>query len=381
MNRVKLQKHLNGLRLFPAKQPLESLAIGILGPLPKTKAGKRFLLVITDRFTKLTQVVALRMITAYTVAVAFYDAWVFKDGVPRTLLSDNGPQFNTKFFHSTCRVLGIPNLYTAVYHPQTNGQVERYNRTIASMLRNHVGEHQDDWDVYVGPLTYAYNSHVHRTTGTTPFELVLSRPPSEFSLRRAEGDTPPTDRGTQRAELLRTLDATIQKVYVSLHRTQARYKRDFEKCIRRINSRLRPGEYIYINPTDGGKTSNKLTSPALGPYLVLANDRRTITIDRDGVTEPVSADRCVYAPPPMGAPRASTTTLGDLADKVTAGTQYAVERLLRHRTTEDGTTEFVIKWADYDTPTWTAKPTFRRSWCLVTTIASGNAPADTSTQT
>ncbi|CDF40838.1 unnamed protein product [Chondrus crispus] len=320
-----------------------------------TKTGKWFLLVITDRFSKLTQVVALRTITAHTVAVAFCDSWVFKYGVPRTLLSDNGPQFNAKFFHSTCRVLGITNLYTSAYHPQTNGQVERYNRTIASMLRNYVGEHQDDWDVYVGPLTYAYNSHVHRTTRTTPFELVLSRPPPEFSLRRADGDAPPSNRGNQRAEFLKTLDSTIQKAYGSLRRTQARYKRDFDKRIRRINSRLRPGEYVYLNPTDGAKTSNKLASPAVGPYRVLANDRRIITIDRDGVTERVSADRCVYAPPPIDAPRASTTTPRDLADKVTAGTQYAVERLLRHRVMEDGTTEFLIKWADYDAPTWTAR--------------------------
>ena len=77
MNRVKLRKHLNRLRLFPATRPLESLAVDIMGPLPKTKAGKQFLLVITDRFTKLTQVVGLRTVTAYTVAVAFCEAWVF----------------------------------------------------------------------------------------------------------------------------------------------------------------------------------------------------------------------------------------------------------------------------------------------------------------
>ena len=86
MNRVKLRKHLNRLRLFPATRPLESLAIDILGLLPKTKAGKRFLLFITDCFTKLTKGVALRTTTAYTVATAFCDAWVFKYGVPRSLL-------------------------------------------------------------------------------------------------------------------------------------------------------------------------------------------------------------------------------------------------------------------------------------------------------
>ena len=172
-----MRKHLNRLRLLLETRPLESLSIDILGPFQKMKAWKRFLLVITARFRELTQVVALCTITAYTFAVAFCDSRVFKYGVSRTLLSDNGLQFNAKLFHSTCHVLGITNLYTWSYHPQTNRQFERYNRTIASMLRNYLGEHLDDWDMYVGLLTYAYSFHVHRTTGTTPFELVLSRPP------------------------------------------------------------------------------------------------------------------------------------------------------------------------------------------------------------
>ena len=250
-----------------------------------------------------------------------------------------------------CRVLGITNLYTSAYHPQTNGQVERYNRTIASMLRNYLNEHQDDWDVYVGPLTYAYNSHVHRTTRTTPFELVLSRPPPEFSLRRADGNAPPYDRRTQRAEFLKTLYPKTQKAYGSLRRTPARYKRELDKSVRSINARLKPGDYAYLNPTDEAKTSNKLASP----YRVLANYKRTITIDREGVMERVSADRCVYAPPLTDAPRASATTTSDLADKVTEGTQYAVERLLKHGVEEDGTTEFLIKWADHNQPTSTAR--------------------------
>ena len=151
------------------------------------------------------------------------------------------------------------------------------------------------------------------------------------------------------------MDYTTQKAYGRLRRTQARYKRDFDERIRRINSRLRLGEYVYLNPTEGGKTSNELACPAVGPYRVLASDRRTITIDHDGVTERVSADRCVYAPLPTDALRASTTTPADLADKVRDGTQYTVEGLLKHRTMEDGTIEFLIEWADYDTPNWTAR--------------------------
>ena len=152
--------------------------------------------------------------------------------------------------------------------------------------------------------------------------------------------------GNQRAEFLTTLDDTIQRAYESLQRTQARYKHDFDKRVRLINARLKPGNYVYLNPTNGAKTSHKLASPAVGPYRVLANDKRTITIDRDGVTECVSADHCVHALPPTHAPRASTTTPSNLAGKVNEVIKYAVERLLRHPVMEGGTTEFLIKWPD-----------------------------------
>ena len=144
-NRVRVRKTLNRLKLFPATSPLESIGIDILGPLPKSKKGRKYLLVITDRFIKLTQIVALRSFTAYAIAVAFCEASVSKYGVPRTLLSDNDPQFSARFFRSVCEELGVTNLFTSAYHPQTNGQTERYNRTIVAMLRNYLNEHRNDW--------------------------------------------------------------------------------------------------------------------------------------------------------------------------------------------------------------------------------------------
>ena len=133
-NRVKLRKRTHPLRIFPATRPLESLAIDILGPLTKTKKGHRFLLLMSDRFSKLTHVVPLRRIDAYTIAVAFVAAWVFKYGPPKTLISDNGKQFAAKLFQAVCSLLGIWNIFISTNHPQTNGQVERYNRAILAML-------------------------------------------------------------------------------------------------------------------------------------------------------------------------------------------------------------------------------------------------------
>ena len=124
-NRVKLRQWTHLLRIFRATRPRESLAIDTLGPLTKTKKGQRFLVVISHRFSKLTHVVPLRRIDAYTVAVAFVEAWVFEYVPPNTLISDNGKQFAAKFFQAVCSLLGISNIFASAYHPQTNNQVER----------------------------------------------------------------------------------------------------------------------------------------------------------------------------------------------------------------------------------------------------------------
>ena len=81
-NQVKLPKHTNHLKRFPEEEPLQAISMDMLGPLPLTERGKRFLLVITDRFSKLTAVVPLRTTNAYSVAIAFCEEWIFKYGPP-----------------------------------------------------------------------------------------------------------------------------------------------------------------------------------------------------------------------------------------------------------------------------------------------------------
>jgi hypothetical protein len=111
------------LKLFPASETLEYVEVDVLGPLPKTEHGNRFLLVMTGRFSKLTRTVPLRSISAFKVARAFCEKRVFVYGAPRYVLTDNGTQFSAKFLLAVCRELGIGKLFITGYHPQTNGQV------------------------------------------------------------------------------------------------------------------------------------------------------------------------------------------------------------------------------------------------------------------
>ena len=102
-NRISLRKHRNFLKLFPASAPLEFVAIGILGELIKTPRGNCYMLVISDRFSKLVRTVPLKKVTASEVAKAFVHHWVFPYSAPIWLLSDNGRQFIAKLFRETCR--------------------------------------------------------------------------------------------------------------------------------------------------------------------------------------------------------------------------------------------------------------------------------------
>jgi transposase InsO family protein len=190
-NRVKECSRSSFLKLFPATRPFSYVAIDILGPLPKTEHGNRFLLVMTNRFSKLTKTVPLHTTTAFFCARAFCEHWVYAYGVPLDVLTDNGPQFAAKFFQACIRELGVTKVFTTAYHPNTNGQVERFNRTILNSLRGYIAANQSNWDEFTSALTFAYNARVHASLGMAPFELVLSRPPVTLTVSVPGAEDPP----------------------------------------------------------------------------------------------------------------------------------------------------------------------------------------------
>ena len=304
-----------------------------------------------DRFTKLTQVVPMRTVSAYTVAVAFVEHWVYKYGPPQTLISDNGPQFMARFFHRVCAILGVHNALTTAYHPQANGQVERFNRSIAAMLRCYVEDHPQDWSKYVQTLCYAYNTAVHRSTGTTPFDLVLTRAPPDFATtRRAQPKGPYT--AADRDDYAQRLEEALKKARASLQRTQARYKRNFDARLRRRRA-IMPGDAVYLDTHDGAAKRPKLQHEAEGPFKVLKATPRTAVIQRGEVTETVSMDRITQAPrhllPP---PKAHEPTPEDLQDKDFDGETWVFDCLLDHRKGHDGALEFLVKWQPPWEPDW-----------------------------
>jgi len=123
--RVGGSRRTNRLRLFPPTEALSAVCLGLLRPLPKTAMGNRYLLVMVDRFAKLTRVVALPREDAETVASAFCNTWVVSYGPPDTLPTDNGPQKTSTLFQEVFRLMGSTKLCSRTYYPRTPGQVEQ----------------------------------------------------------------------------------------------------------------------------------------------------------------------------------------------------------------------------------------------------------------
>ena len=280
-NRIKLRKHATPMKLFPASAPLDSVYIDILGDLIRTKSGHHFLLVITDRFSKLVRTIPLRNITADAVAQAFIRDWVFVYGPPIQLLSDNGRQFTSRLFTEISRVLGIRNSFTTTYHPQCNGQVERFNRTILAALRHYIDDHPKDWDLFTDALTFAYNTQPHRSTNLAPFELVLSRPPVPLSLKcKPAVEEIPT--GSQFATKWRIwFEALMSTAQEDLRRTQQQYKKNFDERLRKATESLEPGGLVFLrkdysNPRKGSR--HKLAPLVTGPYEIISVSTHTVVI-------------------------------------------------------------------------------------------------------
>lgn len=141
-NRAFLRNWADPLKLFLENTPLESVGYWPFGPRPKSRSGFSYIIVILEGFTKLVQVVPLRLTRSVDFSQANLKKWVYKYGPLKKILSDNEEQYISKSFQSVCQLLAITNVFISTYHPLTNKQVERYNQTLTAMLRCYDNDHQ-----------------------------------------------------------------------------------------------------------------------------------------------------------------------------------------------------------------------------------------------
>lgn len=148
-----LPKLIKELQLLPTNGPLKFVAIDILGPLPRTRNENQYVIVMTDKYSKLTRAMQTGKTSSSHFGNVSFDSQVVLYFTPVYVQLKHGVKFNSKMFSALGTMLDVKHQTTTAFHPQTNEQVKRYNLTIVKQLRNYVAENQKYLDTYVQRLT------------------------------------------------------------------------------------------------------------------------------------------------------------------------------------------------------------------------------------
>ncbi len=144
-----------------------------------SECGNKYILVMTDAFSKLVEIVPLPDKHATTVARAFFDTWVCRYSVPKQIVSDRGLEFVNSVNKELCQLLGISHLKTSAYHPQTNSSAESFNRELSKIMRAIMSDPDvSDWESFLPVVQLSYNSVVRQATQQSPFFLTYLHDPN-----------------------------------------------------------------------------------------------------------------------------------------------------------------------------------------------------------
>ena len=254
------------MKQYAVRAPLERIAIDVLGLLPETEQGSKYLLIVQDYFTKWVEAYALPNQEAVTVVCEF----VSRFGVHMVLHSDQGRNFESAVFREMCSLLGVEKTRTTPLHPQSDGMVERFNRTIEAQLSKFVDESQRDWDRYIPLLLFAYRTSVHESTKCTPAMMMKGRDlrlPVDLLFGRPEKE--PTRLATDYADdLQQRLEKVHEFVRPQLQLVSDRMKERYN-LLQNAESLEEGAAVWFFNPRRKKGLTPKFNRPWEGPYVIV----------------------------------------------------------------------------------------------------------------
>ena len=229
-------------------QPLELLTTDIAGPLPPSVSGNVYILVVCDHMTKFVQIYAMKDMQATTVAKHLVN-FMMKFGICDSILSDQGKNYQSLLLEAVYELLDVKQLRTTPYHPECDGISERFIQTLKQMVTCFVNESQDDWDMHLEELAFAYNTATQSSTKFTPFELMFGRQakiPLDLTLKAEMGVAEvavsgPTTNHKLAKQYVEEMGAHMNKVYELVSRNR---DSNLDKAKWRHDRKIKPNKYV-----------------------------------------------------------------------------------------------------------------------------------------
>ncbi|CAF3459054.1 unnamed protein product [Rotaria socialis] len=258
--------------LEPPLGPFQLIGIDFSGPFPITPQGNKYVLAITDYFTKWVIAIPLVNQTAQTTAEILYEYYICNYGVPNTIISDQGPHFNNQLITAFTKILGCHHIKSTPYHPQTNGAIERFNSTFERQIAKLTDQCINDWDIHLKSIVFAYNTGQHATTKFSPYELQFGRKP------KLPPEKPPSYYEFSKPnDYFKFLQQTIQRYHNQARNNmkinQSNYKKIYDK--NRLDIHYNPGDFVLKRLST---FPTKLSARYSNPMIVLKQQHPTYWI-------------------------------------------------------------------------------------------------------
>ncbi len=264
--RVVTRAFLHPLEITSA--PFEVIGMDFLEPIkPESNNGNKYVLVMTDAFSKWTEVVALPNQTAETTCRALMEKIILYHGPPKIIVTDRGTNFTSRLFNNLCHELQTRHKTTTAYHPQSNGMTERFNKTVIDMIRKYVKDGFENWEEVLGPMAAAYRNSVHSSTMESPYFLITARDPNmvvdRFLIPESESITP----RDYKSQILRRLREGFKLAKTNLLEARRQQKAQYDKRAKEEKFEVGDRVLLDVRVTKLG-TSKKLNPRYQGPFRV-----------------------------------------------------------------------------------------------------------------
>ena len=262
----------------------ERWGIDIVGPLLATETGNRYIIVAMDYFSRWPEARAVKKANAETVATFIYEEIICRYGTPKIIQSDQGTHFVNETIKLLTEKFRIRHSLSSPYHPQSNGLVERFNKTLCEGIAK-VGETIFDWDRYIQPVLFAYRIKRLRITNQSSYKLVYGKDP-QLAMDNADKVQTIIER------LLVITDKVPQLREMSRRAIKEIQSKLDEKFGEQKERRFQKGELVwYFDKAKAARHDTKLEPKWKGPYqIVSALDKGAYKISLDGKILPTTVN-------------------------------------------------------------------------------------------